>query len=256
MSRVRMFDATLRDGSHAIRHQLSRETIADYCEAMDQAGMYTIVVGHGNGLGASSLQVGLSRLTDAEMLETARQHLKHTRLGAYMIPGFGTIRDDLIPAIRAGVDLFKIGCHCTEADITRQHIEYLREQNREVYGEGLVPFEKIPPGDYFMVETTKPDTWQSMFDLYRVYVDGSGWISIAPVQKKDDGKYDWPASTPPTKPAEGYTTKLVKGEGDKYTWSETIPSDAVTMDIYNIVNIDHMNFRKKSLKFTCRKERR
>ena len=27
-------------------------------------------------------------------------------------------------------------------------------------------------------------------------------------------------------------------------------------DIYNIVNIDHMNFRKKSLKFTCRKERR
>ena len=26
--------------------------------------------------------------------------------------------------------------------------------------------------------------------------------------------------------------------------------------IYNIVNIDHMNFRKKSLKFTCRKERR
>lgn len=134
MSRVRMFDATLRDGSHAIRHQLSRETIADYCEAMDQAGMYTIVVGHGNGLGASSLQVGLSGLTDAEMLETARQHLKHTRLGAYMIPGFGTIRDDLIPAIRAGVDLFKIGCHCTEADITRQHIDYLREQNREVYG--------------------------------------------------------------------------------------------------------------------------
>ena len=26
--------------------------------------------------------------------------------------------------------------------------------------------------------------------------------------------------------------------------------------IYNIVNIDHMNFRKKSLKFTCRRERR
>ena len=27
-------------------------------------------------------------------------------------------------------------------------------------------------------------------------------------------------------------------------------------EIYNIENIDHMNFRKKSLKFTCRKERR
>ncbi len=134
MSRIRFFDATLRDGSHAIKHQLTKETIADYCEAMDDAGMYTIVVGHGNGLGASSLQVGLSKLTDEEMLTTAREHLKHTRLGAYMIPGFGTINDNLIPAIDAGVDLFKIGCHCTEADVTRQHIEYIREQNKEVYG--------------------------------------------------------------------------------------------------------------------------
>lgn len=134
MSKIRYFDATLRDGSHAIRHQLTSQTIADYCDAMDDAGMYTIVVGHGNGLGASSLQVGLSRLTDEEMLTTAREHLHHTRLGAYMIPGFGTIKDNLDPAIEQGVDLFKIGCHCTEADTTRQHIEYLRSRNKEVYG--------------------------------------------------------------------------------------------------------------------------
>lgn len=134
MSRIRFFDATLRDGSHAIKHQLSKKTIADYCEAMDDAGMYTIVVGHGNGLGASSLQVGLSKLTDEEMLTTARKHLKHTRLGAYMIPGFGTIKDNLIPAIDTGVDLFKLGCHCTEADTTRQHIEFIRNQGKEVYG--------------------------------------------------------------------------------------------------------------------------
>ena len=67
MSKIRFFDATLRDGSHAIRHQLTRQTVADYCDAMDDAGMYTIVVGHGNGLGASSLQVGLSRLTDEQI---------------------------------------------------------------------------------------------------------------------------------------------------------------------------------------------
>lgn len=134
MSKVRFFDATLRDGSHAIKHQLSEQTIADYCEAMDDVGMYTIIVGHGNGLGASSLQVGLSKLTDEEMLLTARKHLRHTRLGVYMIPGFGTIKDNLMPAIEIGVDLFKIGCHCTEADTTRQHIEYIRSQNKEVYG--------------------------------------------------------------------------------------------------------------------------
>ena len=134
MSKIRFFDATLRDGSHAIKHQLTKETISDYCDAMDNAGMYVIVVGHGNGLGASSLQVGLSRLSDEEMLTTARLHLNHTKLGAYMIPGFGTIRDNLIPAIDIGVDLFKIGCHCTEADTTRQHIEFLRSKDKEVYG--------------------------------------------------------------------------------------------------------------------------
>lgn len=134
MSKIRFFDATLRDGSHAIKHQLTENTISDYCEKMDDAGMYTIVVGHGNGLGASSLQVGLSKLTDSEMLKIARRRLKHTKLGAYMIPGFGTIKDNLDPALEIGVDLFKIGCHCTEADTTRQHIEYLRNKGKEVYG--------------------------------------------------------------------------------------------------------------------------
>ena len=134
MSRLKFFDATLRDGSHAVNHQITKEQIRDYCLAMDEAGMYTIVVGHGNGLGASSLQVGLSLLTDHEMLSTARKYLHQTKLGVYMIPGFGTIRDQLIPAIEDGVDLFKIGCHCTEADTTKSHIEYLAENNKEVYG--------------------------------------------------------------------------------------------------------------------------
>ncbi|WP_026496815.1 4-hydroxy-2-oxovalerate aldolase [Butyrivibrio sp. WCD3002] len=134
MSRIRFFDATLRDGSHAIKHQLTKETITSYCRAMDDAGMYTIVVGHGNGLGASSLQVGLSLLSEEEMLTTARENLKHTKLGAYLIPGFGTIKDNIEPAIEYGVDLFKIGCHCTEADTTRQHIEFVRNKGLEVYG--------------------------------------------------------------------------------------------------------------------------
>lgn len=134
MSKLKIFDATLRDGSHAIKHQLTEEQIRNYCLAMDDAGMDAIIVGHGNGLGASSLQVGLSRLTDHEMLSTARKYLHQTKLGVYMIPGFGTIRDQLIPAIEDGVELFKIGCHCTEADTTRSHIEYLAANGKEVYG--------------------------------------------------------------------------------------------------------------------------
>lgn len=131
---IHFFDVTLRDGSHANKHQFSAEDIENYCQRMDSVGMDCIVVGHGNGLGASSIQIGLSKLSDTEMLTVARENLQDTKLGAYMIPGFGTIRDNLIPAVECGVDLFKIGCHCTEADTTKQHIEYLAERNIPVYG--------------------------------------------------------------------------------------------------------------------------
>ena len=129
-----VFDATLRDGSHALKHQLEPSQVGRYCAAIDKSGLYTVVVGHGNGLGASSLQVGLSKYSDGELLQAARKNLKTPKLGVYMIPGFGTIEDNLIPAIDCGVELFKIGCHCTEADVTRQHIEYLAKNSKEVYG--------------------------------------------------------------------------------------------------------------------------
>lgn len=134
MSKIMFFDATLRDGNHAVKHQISKSQIKDYCLAMDGSGVHTIIVGHGNGLGASSLQVGLASTDEQEMLKTARENLEYTKLGAYMIPGFGTIKDNVIPALEAGVDLFKIGCHCTEADTTKQHIEFIRKQGKEVYG--------------------------------------------------------------------------------------------------------------------------
>ena len=131
---IQFFDATLRDGSHANKHQFSVDDIEDYCQRIDDAGLDCVIVGHGNGLGASSLHIGLSKLSDREMLMTARENLEHTKLGAYMIPGFGTIRENVKPAIEIGVDLFKIGCQCTEADTTKQHIQYIAEQGLPVYG--------------------------------------------------------------------------------------------------------------------------
>ena len=68
------------------------------------------------------------------MLIEAKNHLKKTKLGVYMIPGFGTIKDNLLEAIDIGVDIFKIGCHCTEADTTKEHIEFLHNHNKQVYG--------------------------------------------------------------------------------------------------------------------------
>lgn len=134
MNIIKIFDSTLRDGSHAIKQQLSLQNIADYCREIDDVGVYTVIVGHGNGLGASTLNVGLAKENDRMMLREAKKYLKKTRLGAFLLPGFGTIHDDLIPAFEQGVDLVCVASHCTEANITRQHIEYIRKEGKESYG--------------------------------------------------------------------------------------------------------------------------
>ena len=127
-------DPTLRDGNHAIRHQLTCGQITTYAAAANAAGIPIVEVGHGNGLGASSLQVGLSRTDDKSALEAARKALTTSKLGVHVIPGFATIKKDLNLALDIGVDVFRIASHCTEADITERHISYIREHGREVYG--------------------------------------------------------------------------------------------------------------------------
>lgn len=134
MKNILIVDSTLRDGSHAIGHQLSRKNITDYAKGAEKANIPLLVVGHGNGLGASSLQLGQSFLSDLEMLKTAKKQLKKTKLGAFLIPGFGTIKNDLGPAIDAGVETVMVACHCTEANITREHIGYVARKGVEVYG--------------------------------------------------------------------------------------------------------------------------
>lgn len=134
LRKILISDSTLRDGNHACGHQLSIEQIAIYAEAADKAGVPIVEVGHGNGLGASSLQVGLSKESDEDMLEMARKHLLKSKLGIHVIPGFATINRDLIKAIDIGVDVIRIASHCTEADITQRHLGYVRERGKEAYG--------------------------------------------------------------------------------------------------------------------------
>lgn len=96
--------------------------------------MPIIMVGHGNGLGASSLQVGESLITDQQMIEAARKNMKYSKLGVFVIPGFATINKDLSRAVDMGVDVVCVSCHCTEADTTQRHIEYAREKGKIAYG--------------------------------------------------------------------------------------------------------------------------
>ncbi len=132
--KILISDPTLRDGNHAVGHQLSAAQIASYCRLVDEAGVPIVEVGHGNGLGASSLQVGLAAIDDKTILTTARENLKSSKLGIHVIPGFATIERDLKPAIDFGVDVFRIASHCTEADITERHIGFCRSEGKTVFG--------------------------------------------------------------------------------------------------------------------------
>lgn len=133
-NKILISDPTLRDGSHAVRHQLTAKQIAAYAAAAETAGVPIVEVGHGNGLGASSLQVGESLLSDIEMFEAARKNLVNSKLGIFVLPGFATINKDLKMALEIGVDVVRVVSHCTEADITERHISYVRERGKEVYG--------------------------------------------------------------------------------------------------------------------------
>ena len=127
-------DPTLRDGSHACSHQISEEQLLKYASAADQTGVDYIEIGHGNGLGASSLQLGENLIEESRMLSPARSVIKKSKMSVHLMPGFATIEREIKQAIELGVDLFRVGSHCTEADITMRHIGHLRNHGKEVWG--------------------------------------------------------------------------------------------------------------------------
>ena len=157
MSQVRISDPTLRDGNHAVAHQLTRAQIARYAEAAEAAGVPIVEVGHGNGIGASSLQVGLSCEDDATMLSTAREKLSRSLLGIHCIPGFATINKDLRPALDLGVDVVRVASHCTEADITQRHIGFVRDRGKEAMG--VLMMSHMAPVDILVEQAAKMEAY-------------------------------------------------------------------------------------------------
>lgn len=134
MNNVIISDHTLRDGNHAVSHKITIEQIEKYCQFAENANIPIVEVGHGNGLGASSLLIGQSLYSDEEMILAAKKHLKNTKLCVHSIPGISTIKNNINQAIDMGVDVFRIAAHCTEATVTKTHIEYLRSKGKNVYG--------------------------------------------------------------------------------------------------------------------------
>ena len=134
MREILLIDSTLRDGSHAKRHRFTEDEIRSYAAAAEQAKVKVLVAGHGNGLGASTLQIGKSLVSDDKFLRIAKNELKRTKLGVLIIPGVGSIKEDLEPALKIGAEVVFVTCHCTEADTTQKYIQYAVKQGKEAIG--------------------------------------------------------------------------------------------------------------------------
>ena len=132
-NKIIISDVTLRDGNHAVNHSIDLKTVQSHCYVCEKANIDIVEVGHGNGLGASSLSIGRSRIEDKLLLKTARKILKKSKLSIHSIPGFSKI-SDLIMAIDMGVDIFRIGCNSTEIDTTKKQISICKKNKVEVWG--------------------------------------------------------------------------------------------------------------------------
>jgi 4-hydroxy-2-oxovalerate/4-hydroxy-2-oxohexanoate aldolase len=119
--KVVLHDMSLRDGMHAKRHQISLEAMVAVATGLDAAGMPLIEVTHGDGLGGASVNYGFPAHSDEEYLGAVIPKLKNAKVSALLLPGIGTV-DHLRMAKDLGVNTIRVAAHCSEADVTEQHI--------------------------------------------------------------------------------------------------------------------------------------
>lgn len=133
MRDIHILDVSLRDGSHSMKHQYSEQQVRDIARGLNQAGVEYFEVAHGDGLGGSSLQYGLSAVDELKLIEAAAGECTDSKVAVLLIPGIG-IKDDLKNAVNAGAKMARVATHVTEADISAQHIAYSRELGLKTAG--------------------------------------------------------------------------------------------------------------------------
>ena len=142
---VRITDSTLRDGSHAMRHQFTEEQVRAVVSALDGAGVQVIEVSHGDGLGGSSFNYGFSLVDEISLITAAVDEARAARIAVLLLPGVGTV-EDLREAREAGASVARIATHCTEADVSVQHFAAARDLGMETVGFLMLAHRLDPAG--------------------------------------------------------------------------------------------------------------
>jgi 4-hydroxy 2-oxovalerate aldolase len=141
---VRLTDSCLRDGSHAVGHQLTVEQVSKIVAALDAAGVPVLEVTHGDGLGGSSFTYGFSGTPERTLIATAVAIAQRARIAALLLPGIGTA-EDIHAVADLGVQIVRIATHCTEADISIQHFQIARSLGLETVGFLMMSHSQPPP---------------------------------------------------------------------------------------------------------------
>lgn len=126
-------EVALRDGSHAIAHQYTVDQVLKVTKALNDAGVPYIEVTHGDGLAGSSLQYGLSRTNEMELIEAAVSVADKAKIAVLLLPGIGTVKE-LKEAEKLGAKMVRVATHVTEADVSAQHLYAAKELGMETVG--------------------------------------------------------------------------------------------------------------------------
>lgn len=142
---ITLHDMTLRDGMHPKRHLMTLEQMTSIAQGLDAAGVPLIEVTHGDGLGGSSVNYGFPAHSDKAYLGAVIPLMKQAKVSALLLPGIGTV-DHLKMAHGLGVHTIRVATHCTEADVSEQHIAMARKLGMDTVGFLMMAHMNSPEG--------------------------------------------------------------------------------------------------------------
>lgn len=178
--KIYLQDVTLRDGMHAVSHRYSLDQVRDIAGALDASGVDAIEVAHGDGLGGSSANYGFGAHSDAEWISAAAEVVKRAKLTTLLLPGVGTI-EHLKRAQDLGVKSVRVATHCSEADVSQQHISWAREHGMDV--SGFLMMSHLAEPKVLAAEALKME----QYGAHCVYItDSAGHLTMKGVAERVD----------------------------------------------------------------------